>query len=60
MKQINTNEVWKKAEDGSMILISSEEVEVDEPTTEELVYAKELELLRIYEEIQTIKFINMQ
>lgn len=55
MKKIATNEVFKKAEDGSMILISSEVIEYDEPTAEELIYAKELELMRIYEEIQAIK-----
>lgn len=60
MKQIVTNEVFQKAEDGSMILISSEEMEVDIPTDEELIHAKELELLRIYEEIQALKFINLQ
>ena len=55
MKKIVTNEVFKKAEDGSMILIFSEEVEIDELTDEELIYAKEQELLSIYEEIQAIK-----
>ena len=59
MKKIHINEVFQKAEDGSMILISSEEVEVDVPTDEELIQKKELELLRMYEEIQALKNANL-
>ena len=59
MKQIVKNEVYQKAEDGSMILISSEEIEVDIPTNEETIRAKEQELLRIYEEIQRLKLDSL-
>ena len=59
MKQIATNEVFKKAEDGSMILISSEIIEYDEPTAEEMIREKEQELLRIYEEIQRLKLDSL-
>jgi hypothetical protein len=36
-------------------LVSVEFIEVDEPTTEELIAQKEAELLAMYEEIQNLK-----
>lgn len=55
MMQINTNEVFKLQPDGSTILISVEEVEVNVKTTEELLKEKQDELLKVYGEIQAIQ-----
>ncbi len=55
MITIQTNETWIKQEDGTMLLISSEEVEVDIPTPEEEIAQKEAELLIMYNELQALK-----
>lgn len=55
MKQINRNEVWELQPDGSSILISVEEVEVDVKTPEELIAEKENELLQMFNELQELK-----
>lgn len=55
MKRIDINETWAKQEDGTTILISSEEVEVDIVTPEEEIAQKEAELLKMYAEIQILK-----
>ena len=49
------NEVWEKAVNGTMRLVSSEIVEVEVPTQEELIAQKEAELVKMYEEIQAMK-----
>jgi hypothetical protein len=55
MIRIDTHETWIKQEDGTMLLISSEEVEVDVKTPEEELYEKEQELLAVYAELQALK-----
>jgi uncharacterized small protein (DUF1192 family) len=55
MITIQTNETWIKQEDGTMLLISVEEVEVDILTPEEEIAQKEAELLKMYKEIQDLK-----
>jgi len=54
-KQINTNEVFKMNENGEMVLVHTETVEVEVPTPEEIIAEKEAELMRIYAEIQALK-----
>ena len=55
MKRIDRNETWAKQEDGTTILVSVEEVEVDILTPEEEIAQKEVELLKMYKEIQDLK-----
>jgi hypothetical protein len=55
MKRIDRNETWVKQEDGTTILVSFEEVEVDILTPEEEIAQKEAELLKMYKEIQDLK-----
>jgi hypothetical protein len=55
MKRIDRNETWVKQEDGTTILVSFEEVEVDILTPEEDIAQKEEELLKMYKEIQDLK-----
>jgi hypothetical protein len=50
-----TNQVFEKQEDGSMKLIETIVVEVEDPKPEELLAQKEAELLKIYQEIQQMK-----
>lgn len=52
---IQTNETWRKLEDGTMELVSVETVEVNQPTVEELIAQKEQELLNMYNELQALK-----
>ena len=52
---VYTNETWKKSEDGTMELVHSEIIEVEEPTQEELIAQKEQELLNMYNELQALK-----
>lgn len=54
MKTIQTNEVYERQEDGTTILISVEEVEVDILTPEEEIAQKQEELLKVYAELQTL------
>lgn len=53
-KQIITQEYYVMTETGP-ILDHVEEIEVDEPTPEEIIAQKEAELMKIYQEIQALK-----
>jgi hypothetical protein len=53
-KQIITNQYYIMTESGP-ILDRTEEVEIDEPTQEELIAQKEAELLKMYQELQALK-----
>jgi hypothetical protein len=55
MIRIDTNETWMKQQDGTMLLVIAEQVEVDIKTPEEELYEKEQELIRIYNEVQELK-----
>jgi len=57
MRQININEFFERQEDGSTILVRVEETEVDIKTTEEEIAEREAEILRIYQEIQSLRGI---
>ena len=46
---------WKKLEDDTMELVSDINVEVDEPSKEELIKQKEALLLKMYEELESLK-----
>ena len=50
-----TKETYKKQEDGTFLVVLSEEVWVDEPTQEELIAEKEAELLKMYAELNALK-----
>jgi hypothetical protein len=54
-KQIQTNETFEKNENGEMILVHTETVEVEVPTSEEIIAQKEAELLQVYEELKALK-----
>ena len=45
--------VYGKAEDGSTIIVESTTVEI--PSSEEIIAAKEAELLKMYNELQALK-----
>ena len=47
--------VWRKLEDGTMELVSNKDIEVEVPSTEELIAEKEEQLLAMYTEIQKLK-----
>jgi len=49
------NETFEKNENGEMILVHSEIVQVEVPTQEQIIAEKEAELLKIYAEIQALK-----
>ena len=55
MIRIDTNETWIKKQNGTMLLVSTEQVEIDVKTPEEELYEKEQELIRIYNEVQALK-----
>jgi|TARA_B110000090_G_scaffold137601_1_gene151310 hypothetical protein len=46
---------WKKLEDDTMELVSDIDVEVDEPSKEELILEKEAQLLKMYKELESLK-----
>lgn len=48
---------WRKLEDDTMELVSDIDVEVDEPSKEELIKQKEEELLKMYQELNKLKEI---
>lgn len=50
-----TKEIYRKLEDGTMELVETIEIEVNEPTTEELIADKEAAMLAMYEELQALK-----
>jgi hypothetical protein len=52
---MKTHEIYQLQEDGSVILIESTVIKVDEPTPEEIIAEKEAELMKIYAEIQSLK-----
>ena len=49
---------WKKLEDGTMELVSDINVEVERPSTEEVIADKEAQLLEMYNELQALKESN--
>lgn len=49
------NETFEKNENGEMILVHTEIVEVEVPTQEEIIAEKEAELLKMYAELQALK-----
>jgi ligand-binding SRPBCC domain-containing protein len=53
--QIITKEIYKVDENGQTVLIETIEIEVNEPTQEEIIAEKQAELLKIYAEIQALK-----
>jgi hypothetical protein len=55
MIRIDTNETWIKQQNGTMLLVATEQVEIDIKTPEEELYEKEQELIRIYNEVQALK-----
>lgn len=52
---IVTNETFEMNENGEMVLVHTETVEVELPTPEQIIAEKEAELLKIYAEIQALK-----
>ena len=57
-KEIHTNEIFEKNENGEMVLVHTETVEVEVPSLEEILAEKEAELMKIYAEIQALKQNN--
>ena len=55
MIQINRNETYQLQPDGTTVLISFEEVEVDVKTTEEEIAEKEAELLEVFNQLTELK-----
>ena len=53
-----TKEIYRKLEDGTMELVETIEIELNEPTQEELIAQKEEELLNMYNELQALKNNN--
>jgi len=51
MIRLDTHETWEKQDDGTMLLIKSEQEEVEIKTDEDLIKEKQDELLTIYNEI---------
>lgn len=49
------NETFEMNENGEMVLVHTETVEVELPTPEQIIAEKEAELLKIYAEIQALK-----
>lgn len=46
---------WRKLEDGTMELVSDENIQVEQPTNEELIAEKEAQLLEVYAQIEALK-----
>ena len=55
MTRTENIKTWRKLEDGTMELVSDVNIEVDEPSNEELIAEKEAQLITIYNEIQKLK-----
>ena len=51
-------ETYKKLEDGTMELVSVENIEIETPSPEQLIAEKEAQLLKIYDELQALKNNN--
>jgi hypothetical protein len=54
IKQV-TNETWQKQEDGTMKLIHTETIEIEEKTPEQLIAEKEEELFNKYAELLAMR-----
>ena len=48
-------QVYKVEEDGTSVLISTETIEIETPSQEELIADKEAQLLAMYNELQKLK-----
>lgn len=53
-------ETYKKLEDGTMELVSVENIEIETPSPEQLIADKEAQLLKIYTELEALKNNNNQ
>lgn len=51
-------ETYKKLEDGTMELVSVENIEIETPSPEQLIADKEAQLLKIYTELEALKNNN--
>lgn len=51
-------ETYELQEDGSYVLKSTETIEVEVKTEEEMIAEKEAELLAMYKELETLKAAN--
>jgi hypothetical protein len=49
------NETFEKNENGEMVLVHTEIVEVKVPTPEEIIAEKQAELLKMYAELNALK-----
>lgn len=58
MENTITKEVYRKLEDGTMELVSTEQIVIDEPTKEEVIAEKEAKLISMYAELQELKEAN--
>lgn len=55
MENTITKEVYRKLEDGSMELVSTEEITVEGPSVEEQIAQKEADLLQMYADLEALK-----
>jgi hypothetical protein len=55
MENTITKEVYRKLEDGSMELVSTEQVTVEGPSVEEQIAQKEADLLQMYADLEALK-----
>ena len=49
------NETFEKNENGEMVLVHTETIEVKVPTQEEIIAEKQAELLKMYAELNALK-----
>jgi len=47
--------VWRKLEDGTMELVSNKDIEIETPSTDDLIKDKEDKLLEMYKELEDLK-----
>ena len=47
--------VWRKLEDGTMELVSNKDIEIETPSTDDLIKDKEDKLLEMYKELEELK-----
>ncbi len=47
--------IWRKLKDGTMELVSNKDIEVEVPSTEDLIKDKEDKLLEMYKELEELK-----
>lgn len=50
-----TKQIYSKTNDGSLELIETQIIEVEELTQEEIIAEKEAQLLKMYQEIEALK-----